>query len=142
MASAKYNLILLFSELVISSTNTLIASTACNKKISLFIPVHLVLPFGLPDFPFINEVEWGMNGGIRHIYEEALKLGLPEPVIQELGTRIRFSVFLDISPNQSDYSIYSLLKLFNSTEMSATELRKGLNIKHKPNFKKSIYTLP
>ncbi len=36
--------------------------------------------------------QWGT--GVRRIFEEAKELGLPEPKIEEIGMRLRFTVYL------------------------------------------------
>jgi len=44
-------------------------------------------------FREINLIEqWGT--GVRRIFSEAKKLGLPEPKIEELGMRVRFTIYL------------------------------------------------
>lgn len=36
--------------------------------------------------------QWGT--GVRRIFEEAIEQGLPEPKIEEVGMRVRFTVYL------------------------------------------------
>lgn len=107
--------------------------------------------------------QWG--SGIRRIFEEAEAFGLPKPEIIEIGMRMKFIVYLAESivlptehysgknkagvqlpiqsstqlptqlPTQSYNQIQRLLLALKDGEKSPAELRRILNIKHRPTFR-------
>jgi len=88
--------------------------------------------------------QWGT--GVRRIFEEAKELGLPEPKIEEIGMRLRFTVYLakshviaptDKSPTQSDEKSMQLLQCLQDGEKSAGELRNMLGLKHRQTFREN-----
>ncbi len=108
-------------------------------------------------FREINLIEqWGT--GVRRIFSEATELGLPEPKIEEVGMRVRFTVYLaeklEIQiggesgvesptqsptqlPTQSDEKIRQLLYCLQHGEKSAGELRDLLGLKHRQTFREN-----
>ncbi len=93
--------------------------------------------------------QWG--SGVRRIFKEAEDLGLPEPEILEIGTRVRFVVYLDQiikvqiestqsptqSPTQSIDSVIRLLTALSGGELSSGDLREKLGLKHRQTFREN-----
>jgi len=95
--------------------------------------------------------QWG--SGVRRMFKEADELGLPQPEIIEVGMRVRFIVYLERSivlptkkyisknkvgtqsPTQSYNQVQRLLLTLKDGEKSSGDLRKILNIKHRPTFR-------
>ena len=103
-------------------------------------------------FRELNLIEqWG--SGIRRIFSEAKELGLPEPVIEEIGMRVRFTVFFKEplvpggqqpgpgaqSRAQSGAQSTQILLLLAETSMSAADLVSALGLESKTGaFKRAI----
>jgi predicted HTH transcriptional regulator len=96
--------------------------------------------------------QWGT--GIRRIFQEAEKQGLPEPQIIEVGMRVKVIVPLKEaivipqgvesptqspaqSPTQSDKQINKLIQCLQDGEKSAGELRNMLGLKHRQTFREN-----
>jgi ATP-dependent DNA helicase RecG len=99
--------------------------------------------------------QWGT--GVRRIFTEAESLGLPEPRIEEIGMRLRFTVFFKEpihvsrpnpgtdergaaptqSPTQSADPVNLLLSHLAKGPASAGELRDRLGLKHRPTFREN-----
>lgn len=110
--------------------------------------------------------QWG--SGVRRIFKEAEKLGLPEIQIVEIGMRLRFTVPLAAtnkvqpnakqtmgddtlspksgetpaipptqSPTQLDDPVIRGIGILLQGPLSSGELRKQLNLKHQPTFRKN-----
>ena len=99
--------------------------------------------------------QWG--SGFRRILKEAEELNLPEPVMEEIGMRVRVTVFLaeaielqldqesdrdqdgtqspTQSPTQSDDSVQKLLLALVDGDKSSGTLRNILNLKHRQTFR-------
>ena len=106
--------------------------------------------------------QWG--SGFRRILEEAEEQNLPEPKIEEIGMRVRFTIYLaepmttEVSrrvteqvaeqvgtksptqlptqlPTQSDDSVQRLLLVLKDGDKSSGALRSVLGIKHRPTFR-------
>jgi predicted HTH transcriptional regulator len=107
--------------------------------------------------------QWGT--GVRRIFDEAKALGLPEPKIEEIGMRLRFTVYL-LQPHsvaltgsgkktgaQSGAQSKAILAALSEGAFSASELMEVLGLESKTGaFKRAIrelmeqkwieYTLP
>jgi len=92
--------------------------------------------------------QWGT--GVHRIFEEAKELSLPEPKIEEIGMRLRFTIYLSqshiIAPTdklptqsstQSGEKVRQLLCCLQNGEKSAGELREMLGLKHRPTFREN-----
>lgn len=96
--------------------------------------------------------QWG--SGIRRIFNEAGELGLPSPVIEEIGMKIRFTVFLSKpilvddkndaqtsliqkEPTQSDNPVLRILQCLAQGPLSSGEIRNKLGLKHRPTFREN-----
>ncbi len=102
--------------------------------------------------------QWG--SGVRRIFNEADQLGLPNPVIEEIGMKIRFTVFLarnvlvaktsksrlksnqkkttqspTQSPTQSHSSVVRILQSLGQGPLSSGEIRQKLGLKHRATFR-------
>jgi len=107
-------------------------------------------------FRELNLIEqWGT--GVRRIFEEAKEQGLPEPKIEEVGMRLRLTIYLKKqhkidstlnvkkeptqsptqSPAQSDDKMMQLIQCLQDGEKSAGELRDKLGLKHRQTFRKN-----
>ncbi len=92
-------------------------------------------------FRELNLIEqWGT--GVRRIFEEAKSLSLPEPKIEEIGMRLRFTIFLAMSHSsnkasniesgaQSEAQSEKILKALEKSACSATELMMELGLETK-----------
>lgn len=79
--------------------------------------------------------QWG--SGIRRIFEEAQKLGLPEPQMVEIGMRVRFIVFLKETVNaevgeQVTEQVKKLLLCLRNKPLSIRDIMQSLNLSHRP----------
>ena len=88
--------------------------------------------------------QWGT--GIRRIFEEASELGLPEPKIEEVGMRVRFTIYLakehKITSTQSGAQSVEILNALSGSPLSAAELMEALGLKTKTGaFKRIIKEL-
>ena len=95
--------------------------------------------------------QWG--SGVRRIFAEAKRQGLPEPVITEIATGLRFSIYLQEpvrvglvdhsqSGAQSGAQSEGILHLLETGPLSASDLVKGLGLKSKTGaFKRTIKEL-
>jgi len=96
--------------------------------------------------------QWGT--GVRRIFEDAKALGLPEPKIEEIGMRLRFTVYLAkphlIAPTQSGAQSRaqsgaqseSVLEALSDGPLSASELMAVLGLESKTGaFKRAIKEL-
>ena len=99
-------------------------------------------------FREINLIEqWGT--GVCRIFSEARELGLPEPKIEEVGMRVRFTIYLlkphaidqgNESPTQSptqSVQVMQLLRCLSDGEKSAGELRELLGLTHRQTFREN-----
>ncbi len=96
--------------------------------------------------------QWGT--GVRRIFEEAKELDLPEPKIEEIGMRLRFTVYLSqphiIAPTdkgqkpgaQSGAQSDTILAALSDGVLSASELMGVLGLESKTGaFKRAIREL-
>ena len=107
-------------------------------------------------FRELNLIEqWGT--GVRRIFEEAKVLSLPEPKIEEIGMRLRFTIFLAMTHSsnmasniqsgaqlgvQSGAQSDQILKALEKSTLSTTELMAELGLESKTGaLKRSIKTL-
>jgi len=96
--------------------------------------------------------QWG--SGVPRIFRETKESGFPEPSIMELGLRVRFVFPLakkiaveerphsqagspTQSPTQSTDPVIRLLRALAEGPLSSGELRKQLNLKHRPTFREN-----
>lgn len=107
--------------------------------------------------------QWGT--GVRRMYEEARQQGLPEPMIEEVGMRLRLTLYLSKahkikeigngdqsatqsaiqavtqsatqSAIQSDDNIARLMRCLRDGEKSPRELREMLGLKHRHSFREN-----
>jgi len=103
-------------------------------------------------FRELNLIEqWGT--GVKRIFEQAKKLGLPEPEIEEVGMRLRFTVYLaephSVLATQSttqsttqsasalNDKLKQLLHCLQDGEKSTGELREMLGLKHRQSFRET-----
>jgi len=100
-------------------------------------------------FRELNLIEqWG--SGVPRIFRETAESGFPEPYITELGLRTRFVFPLGKTipakelgrsgvqlPTQSTDPVDRLLKVLTEGPFSSGELRKRLNLKHRPTFREN-----
>jgi len=107
-------------------------------------------------FRELNLIEqWGT--GVRRIFEEAKEQGLPDPKIEEVGMRLRLTIYLaqshkidstakiknkstqspTQSPTQSSDKLMPLLHCLQNGEKSAGELREMLGLKHRQTFREN-----
>jgi len=87
--------------------------------------------------------QWG--SGIRRMFSEAERLGLPEPQIDEIGMRYRFTVFLKESliakvTGEVTGEVKRLLAVCRG-EMSRKHLQDSLGLKGEENFRR-LYLVP
>ncbi len=115
-------------------------------------------PLSTPHYPLptentrvfreLNLIEqWGTD--VRRIFEEAKALGLSEPKIEEVGMRLRFTIYLEKphkidstakvekESTQSDDKVMQLLHCLQDGEKSAGELREMLGLKHRQTFREN-----
>ncbi len=100
-------------------------------------------------FREINLIEqWGT--GVRRIFSEAGELGLPEPKIEEVGMRVRFTIYLAkphvITPTdkrlESGAQSEAILTALSDGPLSASELVDVLGLGSKTGaFKRAIKEL-
>mgnify|MGYP000853973194 FL=1 len=85
--------------------------------------------------------QWG--SGFRRILQEASELGLIEPVIEEIGMRVRVTVFLAESQEiqvpeqvteQVPEQVIRLVHCLKDTPLSVKEAMKCIGLNHRPSF--------
>lgn len=77
--------------------------------------------------------QWG--SGFRRILQEATDLGLTEPVIEEIGMRIRVTIFLAESQEiQVPEQVIRLVHCLKDTPLSVKEAMKCIGLNHRPSF--------
>ena len=92
--------------------------------------------------------QWGT--GVRRIFAEAQELGLPEPKIEEIALRLRFTVYLaethPIKKEKSDMpatqqvteqvteQVKRLLSVLKERELASKEAMLALHLNHRPTF--------
>ena len=82
-------------------------------------------------FRELNLIEqWG--SGIRRIFNEAEKLKLPEPKIEEIGMRLRFTVYLGGKSGVESEMAIRILALLEPSALSKKEIAEKMG-KTKPN---------
>lgn len=77
--------------------------------------------------------QWGT--GVRRVFAEAQELGLPEPKIEELALRLRFTIFLGQlhqlpAPNQAHASLVTEQATEYATEQVSEQVKRLLSILH------------
>ncbi len=91
-------------------------------------------------FKELNLIEqWGT--GVRRIFAEAEELGLPDPKIEEVGMRLRFTVYLAErhsvqakGTEQVTEQVMRLLLILESKAIGSKEAMLALNLSHRPTF--------
>jgi predicted HTH transcriptional regulator len=94
-------------------------------------------------FRELNLIEqWG--SGVRRIFTEAQELGLPEPVFEEVGMRLRVVVYLaEALPlarpteqviEQVTEQVSRLVAILQGGALGVREAMEALKLKHRPTF--------
>ena len=94
-------------------------------------------------FRELNLIEqWG--SGVRRIFTEAQELGLPEPVFEEVGMRLRVVVYLAESmplarpteqvSEQVTEQVARFLALLKNGPLGVRDAMEALGLKHRPTF--------
>jgi len=91
--------------------------------------------------------QWG--SGVRRMYDEAQKLGLPEPKIEEIGMRLRFTVYRaepisvssktpQVTPQVTPHVTPQVQRVIENIrgEMTRGELMEVLELKDREHFRK------
>jgi len=94
--------------------------------------------------------QWGT--GVRRIFAEAQELGLPEPKIEELALRLRFTIFLgqlhhlsapeqnhtaQVTEQATEYvteQVKRLLAILKAQELGSKAAMAALHLNHRPTF--------
>jgi len=81
--------------------------------------------------------QWG--SGFQRILRESEELGLSEPVIEEIGMRVRVTIFLAEShriqvTEQVTEQVTRLINCLNNKEMSMREMMSSVGLNHRPTF--------
>lgn len=77
--------------------------------------------------------QWG--SGFRRILREAEELGLLEPVIEEIGMRVRVIIFLAESHRtQVTEQVSRLIHYLDDTALSVRDMMSGIGLNHRPTF--------
>ncbi len=81
--------------------------------------------------------QWG--SGFRRILREAEELGLTDPVIEEIGMRVRVTIFLAEShqiqvTEQVTEQVTRLVHYLKDSDLSVKEMMSGLGLNHRPTF--------
>jgi len=99
-------------------------------------------------FKELNLIEqWGT--GVRRIFTEARELGLPEPKIEEIALRLRFTVYLaephfiqtgkkeaqvDPATEQVTEQVKRLLSILKGKELGSKDAMQAMGLNHRPTF--------
>ena len=81
--------------------------------------------------------QWG--SGFRRILREAEELGLTDPVIEEIGMRVRVTIFFAEShqiqvTEQVTEQVTRLVHYLKDSDLSVKEMMSGLGLNHRPTF--------